>query len=1502
MDDVRIASTRQDRQSLSGIEFIGEVQLETGLMFGETEVGGLSGLTYDASQNVYYALSDDRSENARFYTTRIDLSDGALDEGDITFDAVTTLIDKSGEPLISGSLDPEGIALTRAGTLYISSEGDASQLILPFVREIALDGSFIGELPVPALYLPTADNSSGIRNNQAFESLTVTPDQRFLYTATEGALNQDGPLADVDQLGLSRILKYDLTTGEPIASFVYEVEPVPDAPIPEDGFRTNGLVELLAVDNNGTLLALERAFSVGVGNTVKLFEVQTQGALDVSKVNDLLREVPLEDGGEILPPGPFEIDPAVIKRELLDIERDLGISPDNLEALAFGPQLADGRQSLIIASDNNFSETQFTQFLAFAVDTTTIPAALPAVETPITQDDEDAQTSLRGDSDDPAIWVNPVNADESIVIGTLKDGGLAVFDLQGEILQTVLPQPFGEIRYNNVDLVYGFELGREKVDLAVVSDRANDTLSIFKINPTTQQLEDVTSPSILETIFGVDDGEATAYGLATYTSPVSGTAYAFVTQADGNQVAQLELVEENGNISANVVRTIQLPVPTGDATDSQSEGLVVDQELGLLYVALENEVGILRFSAEPADGENFQVIQPVGADYLVPDIEGLSIYYGAKGSGYLIANSQGDSSYAVFSRSGTNEYLGSFVVGDNASIDQINESDGLDVVNLGLGSAFPNGLLVLQDGANDPQNAVEDNEELENNSTNFKFVPWDSVATSFINQLDIDMASFDPRSPSPQSLVNGVAAGDVTADTAVLWTRSTFPGEVTFEYSTSADFSDIAGSTAATVTDITLPVKVDISGLESGAEYFYRITDAAGAQRIGRFDTPADSGEQTGLNFGVVGDWRGEIAPYPAISNVAEKELDFFLLHGDTIYADDDSPALLNPDGTLKAQAESVEDFRAKHNEVYSGRFGENFWAEVRSSTAIYATIDDHEVTNDFAGAQTIGTDDRFTAAFADDDPNALINDSTLYENGLQVFQEYNPIKDEFYGETGDQITAGERKLYRYSTFGSDAASFVLDTRSFRDPAIPAPADFTDPADVGAALAATFTPGRTLLGDIQKADLKADLLDAQAKGITWKVVMVPEPFQTLFPGINTDAWDGYNAERTELLKFIEDNGIENVVFAAADVHMTSINNITYQEEPFGEIIATSTFEITTGAVAYEDPTGAFLGNLFTAANPELRAFYDSLPIAPDTDNLPNDKDDFVEAAINNTLLAPLGYDPIGLDNNLPQAEGLIDATLLQGDYYVGHSSSWAEFDIDPVTQKLTVTTWGIDGYTEEGLLADPDSIINQTPRILSQFEVNPQGNILSGSDADDVLTDGDENSKLVGLEGNDLLAGGLGNDVILGGEGDDVLRGDRNSRRAQTNEAGGDDLIYGGAGSDRIGGKSGDDRLFGDAGDDQIWGDDGDDLIYGGLGNDTLIGDNFSGGQGIDTFVLAVGEGTDTIVDFEVGTDLIGLSNGLSFGQLSFAGSEIRVGEEVLATLNNVVTADLTAASFTVIG
>jgi myo-inositol-hexaphosphate 3-phosphohydrolase len=727
-----------DRRQVTNVDFLGALTFTTNFSYQQTQVGGLSGLTYDAKNDLYYALSDDRSQlaPARFYTLAINIADGRLENGDVSFEGLTTLLDGSGKPFPEAGVDPEGIALTQAGTLFISSEGDAGAKppIGPFVNEFSLKGQQLRALPVPEKFLPSADGATGIRNNLAFESLTLTPNEKFLYVATENALAQDGPVATLETGSLTRVIKYDLATGQPVQEMVYEVGTVAQAPNPATEFSTNGLVEMLALDNNGSFLALERSFSTGLGNTIKLYQARTQGALDVSTQESLVAET-----GE-----PFEMDPPIAKRLLLDLS-ELGLTLDNLEGLTFGPLLADGRQTLMLVSDNNFSETQVTQFVALALTLETIPVVLPTIETPYTVDsDEPPAQALPGDSDDPAIWVHPTDPDQSLVLATLKDGGLAVFDLAGKTLETMRLAAFGDIRYNNVDLVYGFELEGQQVDLAVASDRANDTLAIFKIDPKARRLSDVTAPDILESIFGEDDGEKTAYGLATYTSPISGQTYAFVTQREGNLLAHLELTDNgSGLVQAKVVRILELPALTGNPEDSQSEGLVVDRELGFFYVALEGGFGIFKYGAEPNAGD--EPLRSLDTRALLPDVEGLTIYYGPNGAGYLLASSQGDSSFAIFERAGDNTYLGSFVVGDNNTIDQANESDGADVINVALGAAYPSGLLVVQDGANEPQFAVPDEEQLENSSTNFKFVPWENVAAAFPEPLLIDPTSYTPR-------------------------------------------------------------------------------------------------------------------------------------------------------------------------------------------------------------------------------------------------------------------------------------------------------------------------------------------------------------------------------------------------------------------------------------------------------------------------------------------------------------------------------------------------------------------------------------------------------------------------------------------------------------------------------------------------------------------------------------------------------------------------------------
>ncbi|NET38029.1 MAG: hypothetical protein F6K19_39535 [Cyanothece sp. SIO1E1] len=192
---------------------------------------------------------------------------------------------------------------------------------------------------------------------------------------------------------------------------------------------------------------------------------------------------------------------------------------------------------------------------------------------------------------------------------------------------------------------------------------------------------------------------------------------------------------------------------------------------------------------------------------------------------------------------------------------------------------------------------------------------------------------------------------------------------------------------------------------------------------------------------------------------------------------------------------------------------------------------------------------------------------------------------------------------------------------------------------------------------------------------------------------------------------------------------------------------------------------------------------------------------------------------------------------------------------------------------------------------------------LVGNDFDNELVGDAGTNVLSGADGADTLAGELGDDILFGEDGADILRGDLNDS-SPGGPIGGDDTIFGGDGDDAIGGKGGADLLLGELGDDLIFGDDGDDTLIGGLGDDILTGDDFSGGAGSDTFVLGIDEGTDTITDFEIGTDFIGLGEGLSFGALSIEqdGSDalIGFGGETLAIVNSVLATSLTEAVFTV--
>ena len=334
------------------VELLAETNLPGDLEVDRTRVGGLSGLTYDPGCDLFYAISDDRGSLAppRFYALKIRF-DGEDVEASVL--GATLLRDIEGATFARGDIDPEALALTEGGTLFLASEGVPHRGIDPLVGRFGLDGSLIGTQGLPEHFLPDADSTRGVRDNLGFEGLDASPDGSLLFVAAENALLQDGPAADLAVESPTRLLKIDLSSGRTVAEYLYQVGPVPDEPRPATAFRTNGISEILALDNE-RLLVLERSFSVGVGNTVRIYLVNLQGAADIKDIDSL---------SDMVDPKP-----APLAKVLVADIGELGVEPDNIEGMALGPDLDDGRRLLVLISDNNFQPSvQTNQVLLLAV-------------------------------------------------------------------------------------------------------------------------------------------------------------------------------------------------------------------------------------------------------------------------------------------------------------------------------------------------------------------------------------------------------------------------------------------------------------------------------------------------------------------------------------------------------------------------------------------------------------------------------------------------------------------------------------------------------------------------------------------------------------------------------------------------------------------------------------------------------------------------------------------------------------------------------------------------------------------------------------------------------------------------------------------------------------------------------------------------------------------------------------------------------------------------------
>ncbi|MFB6720584.1 phytase [Kribbella sp. NPDC056345] len=397
---------------------------------------------------------------------------------------------------------------------------------------------------------------------------------------------------------------------------------------------------------------------------------------------------------------------------------------------------------------------------------TTIASVHAVTETPAQFDDD---AGGNADADDPAIWRNAAHPSKSLVITTAKEGGLKVYNLAGVQVQALpVPAPpapgLESGRFNNVDLLSGVQFADGRADVAVVSDRGRDRIRTYRINPknAAAPLTDITAQSVPR-VFSATEAEVedqnTAYGLAAYTDRATGKHYAIASRRNNTTLKLVELKVVGTAITYTAVRSYSLPatftLPNGTrwapcdepGSTPQVEGMVVDPHTGKLYAGQE-DVGIWKLNANLTgtsalvdkvrefgipgsyDSETDECVAGAdpgyGGTHVSADVEGLTIFDDGAGEGYLLASSQGDNTFVAYDREGSNRFVTNFRIAAKTTIDGSEECDGAMVSSASFGSAYPDGLLVVQDGANTPDVIGDDGEPRAN--TNFKFVSWDDVA------------------------------------------------------------------------------------------------------------------------------------------------------------------------------------------------------------------------------------------------------------------------------------------------------------------------------------------------------------------------------------------------------------------------------------------------------------------------------------------------------------------------------------------------------------------------------------------------------------------------------------------------------------------------------------------------------------------------------------------------------------------------------------------------------
>jgi hypothetical protein len=357
-------ATTAGSEEIKTVHFLGQYVVPYNFPYNNTTVGGLSGIDYNPVDKNYYMISDDRSavNPSRYYSAHISFTEKGIDS--VNFTGVHYLLQPDGKVYPnskqdpSHTPDPEAMRYNPITNQFIwSSEGERivkpGELVLenPAVTIIEPGGKYIDTFSLPSNLLMSA-KENGPRQNSVLEGLTFTDNYKTLLVSVEEPLYEDGPRSEVNQGGMTRIMKLDVASRKNISQYAYPLDPVAHPAIPENAFKINGIPDILSIGKN-KLLIMERSYSTGrLACTIKVFIADMTEATDVKNIYSLQKDMNYKP---------------VSKKLLVNMD-DLGIYIDNIEGVTFGPVLPNGKRSLLFVADNNFDPLEKMQFLLFEID------------------------------------------------------------------------------------------------------------------------------------------------------------------------------------------------------------------------------------------------------------------------------------------------------------------------------------------------------------------------------------------------------------------------------------------------------------------------------------------------------------------------------------------------------------------------------------------------------------------------------------------------------------------------------------------------------------------------------------------------------------------------------------------------------------------------------------------------------------------------------------------------------------------------------------------------------------------------------------------------------------------------------------------------------------------------------------------------------------------------------------------------------------------------------